>query len=149
MAETSARITCRSASLDEILPLRQAVIIAGTDRDSPYFDGDETESARHFAALDGGRVIGCASCYRTEHGGEHAWQLRGMAVDPEYRGRGIGKALLAFVESTLRSESDIRVLWCNARERAAEFYAKQGWRRESGVFEIRGVGPHYRMVKTL
>ena len=124
-------ITFRRAEVTEIVPLRQAVIIAGTERLAPHFEGDADASTRHFAALDGERVVGCASCYRTEYAGKPAWQLRGMATDPDYRGRGIGKRLLAFVEASLRAESDIDLLWCNAREAASAFYLKQGWRRVS------------------
>ena len=38
--------------LETILPLRQAVIIAGTNRDTPYFPGDELSDTLHVGALE-------------------------------------------------------------------------------------------------
>jgi len=40
--------------LETILPLRQAVIIAGTNRDTPYFPGDELSDTLHVGALENG-----------------------------------------------------------------------------------------------
>jgi ribosomal protein S18 acetylase RimI-like enzyme len=72
-----------------------------------------------------------------------------MAVSPEVRGRGVGQALLEFLESGLRAESPVRQLWCNARTPAVGFYERQGWRVVSEVFDIPTAGPHVRMVKRL
>ncbi len=139
----------RFASLDEILPLRQAVIIAGTTRDSPFFPGDRDATTRHAGVFDGDRCIACATFLIQPFEGRPAWQLRGMATAPERRGQGLGRALIAFAEATLPAESGLGVLWCNAREPAAGFYETLGWRRVSGVFDVPGVGPHFRMVRQL
>lgn len=139
-------IQVRLAQLDEILPLRQAVIIAGTGRDSPYFPGDDADTTRHAGVFDAGRCIGCATFIRAEHpNGGPAWQLRGMATATDRRGEGWGKALLAFALTALTDESGLGVFWCNARAAAAGFYKNQGWRTLSGPFVVEGVGPHYRM----
>jgi predicted GNAT family N-acyltransferase len=137
----------RFAAINEILPLRQAVIIAGTDRDSPYFDGDDRPETRHVGVFDGGKCIGCATFLRSAWRGEPAYRARGMATRPDLRGRGIGRAMLRFAERELRTEAD--VIWCNAREGAARFYEKLGWTIVSNLFEIDGVGPHYTMVRRL
>jgi len=139
----------REATLDEIIGLRQAVIIAGTDRDSPYFPGDRDETTRHFGAFDADRLVGCLTFMLNEWDGRPAWQLRGMATDPECQGKGIGRELLRHAEDTLRRDSDVSQLWCNARLAAVGFYVKQGWRVVSDEFTIKGVGPHHKMTKTL
>ena len=140
----------RIASVAEILPLREAVIIAGTDRDSPYFPGDEEESTRHIGAFEEGCCIGCVTFLRSEWQGQPAWQGRGMATATERQGQGVGATLLRFAEGALGREfPEIGVMWCNARETAAAFYEKNGWRRASNLFVIEGVGPHYRMTKNL
>jgi GNAT superfamily N-acetyltransferase len=72
-----------------------------------------------------------------------------MAVAPDLRGRGVGQALLNFLETSLRGESAVRQLWCNARTPAAGFYERQGWRAVSEVFEIPTAGPHVRMTKLM
>lgn len=142
-------VEVRRAALEEVLPLRQAVLIAGTNRVSPEFPGDRDPETVHYGAFEDDRLVGCASFLRSEWEGEPAWQLRGMATDPAYRRRGVGKALLAYVEADLRRTHEIRRLWCNARLGAAEFYARNGWRFASETFEIEGVGPHRRMAKNL
>ena len=139
----------RFASLEEILLLRQAVIIAGTGRDSPYFAGDHDVATRHVGAFEKDLCVGCATFLRSEWEGQPAWQLRGMATSLEWRGRGVGRALLSFAENELRYESGVHVLWCNAREQAAGFYQKMGWLIVSDRFDVRGAGPHYQMVKRL
>jgi GNAT superfamily N-acetyltransferase len=142
-------IEFRLASIEEILDLRAEVIIAGTDRDSPDFDGDRDDTTRHFGAFDGDRNIGCLSFMLNEWKGEPAWQLRGMATHPDFSRQGIGRRLLAFSDAYLTRESGIRLFWCNARKSAVGFYQKQGWVLESEEFAIPGVGPHFRMSKVL
>ena len=142
--------TPQFASLEAILALRETVIIAGTDRDSPYFPGDEAATTRHIGVFLQGRCIGCATLLQTDYDGEPAWQLRGMATEPAFQGQGIGRAILEFAEhQLLREEPSITLLWCNAREQAATFYERHGWRTVSERFDIPGVGPHYRMVKRI
>jgi GNAT superfamily N-acetyltransferase len=140
----------RFASLADILSLRKAVIIAGTDRNSPYFVGDEDERTRHIGAFEEECCVGCATYLYSEWKGHPAWHLRGMATTPERQRRGIGTALLQFAETALPREfPEITIIWCNAREAAAAFYERNGWRRESDLFVIEGVGPHYRMTRDL
>lgn len=142
-------IVFRIARLEEVVGLREAVLIRGTDRDTPYFEGDRDETTLHFGAFFGDRVLGCLSFMRNEWMEKPAWQLRGMAIDPEFRGAGVGARLLAKAEEALVGQSDIRQLWCNARSGAVGFYRKQGWTAVSEEFQIPGVGPHYKMTKTL
>ena len=139
-------IEIRFATLEEIIPLRNAVIIAGTGRDSPYFPGDEDPLTRHVGAFEEGRCVGCATFMRSEWEGGPAWKMRGMATDPARQRQGIGRALLEFAESALRRETDLGVIWCNARETAVPFYEKAGWRVVSERFLAPGIGWHYRMV---
>jgi predicted GNAT family N-acyltransferase len=139
----------RAAMLDEILPLRQAVIIQGTDRESPYFALDFDQSTRHFGVFQNGRCLGCATFVRSEYNDGPAWQLRGMATVPELQHRGIGRMLLKFAEDHLAQQSTIKTLWCNARLPAVPFYRKMGWKTVSDPFTLEGVGPHRKMVKTL
>ncbi len=139
----------RVATLEEILPLRQAVIIDGTDRESPYFAGDFDASTRHVGVFEQGRCLACATFVRSEFEDKPAWQLRGMATAPELQRRGIGRALLRFAEELLASQSALRAIWCNARLPAVPFYEKLGWTAITEVYVIEGVGPHRKMVRTL
>ena len=146
--DDASAVTCREARLDEIIGLREAVLIAGTDRDSPEFPGDHESTTQHFGAFHEGICIGCATFLQSEWEGAPAWQLRGMATHPEYRGRGVGRALLGYAVRDLSETSEIRRLWCNARVTAETFYTDRGWTKASEEFVIEGVGPHVRLVLT-
>lgn len=148
-AETgcSLPVQIRAATLEEILPLRDEVIIQGTGRSSPEFDGDHAPTTLHVGAFLHGRNVGCGTFLLNEWKGEPAWQLRGMATAPDLRGKGIGAALLTEAEAQLRSRSPVRLLWCDARRVAVEFYVKQGWVIESEEFLTPGIGMQRKMTK--
>ncbi len=138
----------RPVQVYEIYDLRMAVLIAGTNRTSPQFPGDLDPGVLHLAAFDGEQVIGCASFIPSEWMGQPAWQLRGMATDPRYLGKGVGSAVLKYAEAILCSRGR-PILWCNARTSAVGFYLKQGWRTVSEEFLIPDVGPHFKMLKEI
>jgi GNAT superfamily N-acetyltransferase len=96
-----------------------------------------------------GKCVGCATFHLNEWNGDVAWQLRGMATDPKFRGKGIGAKMLKVAEEKLRRTSPVRQLWCNARTPAIEFYKKQGWAVVSEEFEVPTAGPHFKMTKFL
>ncbi len=133
--------------MEEIIPLRQDVIIRGTDRSTPYFDGDHDETTKHYGAFSGDAIFCCLSMYHVDFEDQPAFQLRGMATHPDARGVGLGRELIRYVEETLSAETGITLFWCNARTSAVGFYKKQGWQTIADEFNIPGVGPHYKMKK--
>jgi GNAT superfamily N-acetyltransferase len=137
------------ARLADIVDLRHAVLRQGLPREAAIFDGDNADTTHHFAAMAEGKCLGCATFHLNQWQGDVAWQLRGMATDPKFRGQGIGAKLLQLAEDTLKRSSPVRQLWCNARTPAIEFYKKQGWKIVSEEFEIPTAGPHFRMTKLL
>lgn len=139
----------RVATLDEIIDLRIELLIRGTVRVSARFDGDDADDTRHFGAFSPTANLACASCMNADLEGQPAWQLRGMATHEEYRSQGLGTRLLTFMETQLSDPDRPALLWCNARVGAVGFYQQAGWETVSDVFEIAGVGPHRKMVKTL
>jgi len=97
---------------------------------------------------ESGKILGCATALASEWEEEPALQVRGMAVDPEYRGRGIGQALLIEIERLAR-ERGVKTLWANCRTAAVGFYSRSGWSKVSDEFEIPTAGPHFKMVRRL
>ena len=127
--------------VERILPLRHAVLRAGLPFDAARFDGDDEPDALHLAALHDGDVIGCATLISRPLDDAPARQLRGMATDPAWRGRGAGRALLEEVHR----HAGTATLWCNARLPAVPFYQRLGWRIISDRFDVPTAGPHHRM----
>jgi GNAT superfamily N-acetyltransferase len=146
-------VILRPCQVEEIIDLRHAVLRQGLPRSEAIFEGDHAPTSRHYAAVSdaGGAAVCCATLHPVPWEGEPAWQLRGMATMPQFRGRGIGRELMALIESDLLAGGpDVpRLLWCNARVPALGFYRGRGWHVISEQFDIPTAGPHFRMLKRL
>jgi len=100
-------------------------------------------------AFEDGELIGCGFvCPDGGVGGAGSWRVRGMATEPEARGRGAGRAILTALVDHARAQGATRV-WCNARTPAVSLYARAGFEVESQEFEIPGIGPHFVMALRL
>lgn len=140
-------IDYRRAIIDEIIQLRYDVLIVGTNRTSPEFDGDLEPTTYHFGAFSNFNTLCCLSLMRNDQDNTQAYQLRGMATDPQYQGHGIGGSLLRHAEETVWKETGIGFFWCNARLGIEDFYRNQGWDVISEPFMIEGVCMHVKMEK--
>lgn len=135
------------STVARIIGVRHAVLRAGLPESTAHFDGDDDPHTRHWAVTRAGVVIACATVVSKalpvpcSAPSPPLRQLRGMAVLPEYRGQGIGAALLAAIIADEQGP-----LWCNAREAAVAFYRQQGWSPIGERFDIAPIGPHLRMT---
>jgi predicted GNAT family N-acyltransferase len=104
------------------------------------WDGIDPE-CRHVIAVDAtGRAIGCGRLLADGHIGR-------MAVRPEWRGRGVGAALLQRLVALARDEGFERVV-LNAQTHATGFYARHGFAVSGPEFEEAGI-PHRAMERAL
>lgn len=104
------------------------------------WDADDAGSL-HFLAVDrGGQAIACARLLPDGHLGR-------MAVLPAWRGRGVGRALLAAVLDAAQSRGH-DTLRLSAQTHAAAFYARAGFTAMGDEYEEAGI-PHVAMQKTL
>jgi predicted GNAT family N-acyltransferase len=140
-------VTVRRVQLDAIVDLRHGVLREGLPRDAAIFDGDADPTSRHYGAFVDDRLVGCATLHLNSYEGGPAWQLRGMAVAPEFRRQNIGRAMLDYIDMETGSDLSVRLFWCNARVPATPFYQNLGWEIVSERFEIPTAGPHVRMVR--
>jgi GNAT superfamily N-acetyltransferase len=148
---TPVAVRVRPVPLAAILGLRHAVLRPGRPPETARFDGDDDADTVHLAAVvDGsGTVVGCATLMRRPFADHPAWQLRGMATQPDLTRRGIGTAVLHAAERFVHDRGGPPLLWCNARLAAVPFYASAGWQVVSPAFDIPGIGPHHVMVRRL
>ncbi len=144
----------RISLLDPLYPqecdLRVAVLLAPIGFDMPRFHAEfpgVEERFEHFVAVfdhpRGDRVVGCATLL-PHTPDETTGKLMQMAVDPQRQGEGIGRRLVAAVESRAFGELGLRSLYCHARVPVIGFYRSLGWEVESDEFSEAGV-PHVRM----
>jgi len=158
----------KRCTVDQILPLRHAVLRAGKPFETAKFLHDDEETTLHYGFIEEGRVKVCLTLMRSEitrkevllgsdegfgpgdlaDGGSEllsAWQLRGMATESASQGKGFGGVLMQFAVNDAQKVGFSRIFWCNAREVAVPFYERNGWEVISGEFDVPGIGPHYKM----
>ncbi|QSS97563.1 GNAT family N-acetyltransferase [Psychroflexus sp. ALD_RP9] len=141
----------RPTSAKECLPLRQEVLRNGKDFSFCKFKGDTLNSTYHLGAFKQEKIIGIVSLFEANisHFTNHSqYQLRGMAISPGFQGQGIGRNLLTNAEDLLIT-NQIKLVWCNARTSALDFYKKQHYQSLGEKFQIEGVGPHIKLYKFL
>lgn len=94
------------------------------------------------AVANDGHVIGTVGCAEGH--------IRGMAVRPDWQGRGIAEDLLGAAEQHARDEGSTRVTLDTTAplERAIRFYEGHGYRRTGNVGDFFGM-PLYELAKDL
>ena len=141
-------ISVQRVHLERTIDLRHKVLRAGLARETAYFESDDEPTTVHLVAIDGEAVVGCATVLLNTWEKQPACQLRGMAVDPDYRKLGVGRRLLEEVDR-VAAEAGVKILWANARKGAMGFYHRLGWKTVSEEFDIPLAGPHFKIVKTI
>ncbi len=83
-----------------------------------------------FAALIGEQVVGVSALFRHEDG---AYELARMAVDPAFRGRGLGRrlALAALAKARDKGANEVMLLSNSRLEAALSLYRSLGFETES------------------
>ena len=104
------------------------------------WDEHDAVSVHFLAVADDGTPIGCARLLPDGHVGR-------MAVLQAWRGRGVGRALLAAVLATAQARGH-RTLRLSAQTHAAGFYARAGFAALGPKYEEAGI-PHVAMQKPL
>ncbi|HEX8002560.1 MAG TPA: GNAT family N-acetyltransferase [Mycobacteriales bacterium] len=127
---------------EETLDLRQRVLRPHQTKDEVRAQGD---GAPQLAVYVEGRLVATANVRPEPMPGDPRagdWRLRGMASEPELRGRGFGAAALRAALDYARERGAARV-WCNARTPALGFYERHGFAVVGEEFELPDAGPHY------
>jgi GNAT superfamily N-acetyltransferase len=135
----------------ETIPVRHPVLRAGKSIDSCHFDGDNLETTAHFGLFDQNNLIGVISLFEVKNSlfdAQKQFQIRGMAVLKHYQKKGLGEKLMLHAEQHC-SDQKTNLIWFNARKEAIGFYEKMEYQVKGLPFEIKGVGAHVVMVKTM
>lgn len=130
--------------------IRHQVLRPNEPFESVIYAEDKSFDAQHFGAFLPKEFVGAASIYkeslppRTSDETADVWRLRGMAVLPAHQNKGIGKRLLLECTEFIKKQNG-RILWCNARTSAANFYLTANFEIIGGEFEIPKIGAHFLM----
>lgn len=103
-------------------------------------DGQDT-AARHFGVMVDGSIIG--TC-RVRLMGSAA-KIERVAIIKEFRGKGVGQALMKYILNELGKNGDIELYKLSSQSYAVPFYEKLGFRTRGPEFVEAGM-PHYNMV---
>lgn len=127
-----------------------SVRIQGMNRQSSIslreeFDEHDCPGTRYIVLLDGGYPI--ATCRFYELGGGKVMVGR-VVVLPEYRGRGLGLAVMREAEKWIR-ELGYTAVKIESRVEAVRFYARQGYTVTDGTVVKSGVFQCIAMEKQL
>ncbi|MCT4575854.1 MULTISPECIES: GNAT family N-acetyltransferase [Donghicola] len=114
-------------SAKDTLPLRHSVLWPDHPVDFSRVAGDE--SALHFGAHVGGKMVSVLSLFKNES----AMQLRKFATRSDCQGQGVGTLMMRHALSVAEASGADRV-WLSARESAMPFYAKFGFQPFGDVF---------------
>lgn len=139
------------------LDLRHRVLRPNQPPAACVYPLDEAPGTLHLGYRDeNGAIVGIASVFREpppESEAQNAWRIRGMAVDPQNQGRGIGAALLrgliAYAQAQQKANDPPGLLWCNGRTTVEPFYLAQGFTRVGDVFDLPPIGPHVLLERVL
>jgi predicted GNAT family N-acyltransferase len=121
--------------------VRQAVFIDEQGvPEALEWDEHDAVALHLLATASDGTPVGCARLLPDGHVGR-------MAVLPAWRGRGVGRALLAAATCAAQSRGHT-CLRLSAQTHAAAFYAHAGFAAQGDEYEEAGI-PHIAMQKNL
>jgi len=107
---------------------------------------DNTDSdCYHVIAIKNNIIYGVA---RLEFPDKELAQLRYMAVDDEFQGKGIGRKIVEHME-LYSKDNNAHEIFLNARENAVGFYEKLDYKITEKSYLLFDSIQHYKMVKTL
>lgn len=107
---------------------------------------DETDpTSIHAFIKEGEKAIACARLHLVDL---NTSQIRYMAVDPAYQGKGLGKKVVFYLEDISRINNRFTLV-LHARENAVKFYESCGYRVKENSYLLFGEIQHYLMEKDL
>jgi GNAT superfamily N-acetyltransferase len=101
------------------------------------------ENSIHVMVIKGEQVIGCG---RGHFNSKVQAQIRYMAVEEKYQGKGLGSRLLLVLEEKLYA-TGVEEIILKAREKAISLYEKQGYTISQDGEILFGEVKHYWMRK--
>jgi GNAT superfamily N-acetyltransferase len=137
-------VTVRQVPIEDTRALRQAVL--RPHQTVEELAAHEASDAYAVGAFEGDALV--AVGFVNEEGEPGDWRVRGMATEPEARGRGAGTAILTALIDHARANGAKRI-WCNARVPAISVYERAGFAVTSDEFEPPDIGPHVKMELSL
>jgi predicted GNAT family N-acyltransferase len=139
MANIQVRKISEQENLEKAFAIRRTVFV-GEQNCPPELEYENEEVSTHFLATIDDVPAGASRWRKTEAG----YKLERFAVLREFRGQGVGQALVTAVLADL--PQDAGYVYLNAQLGAIGLYTKFGFVAEGEQFEEAGI-QHFKMVK--
>lgn len=130
--------------------LRHPLLRKGQPYDSCQLENDNHLQSIHLGAYSSSQLVGILSAMPNccpDYNYQIAFQLRAMAVHPEFQRRKIASQLIQNIVRRLKEDSKVENIWLNARVNANALYLKNGFQAIGTPFEIKPIGVHQRFIK--
>ena len=142
----NVKVSKTTKELEAILALRYKILRQPWNQPADTAtDTLEEKSVNAFIEDAAGCVIACARLQENEN---KSGQVRYMAVDNDYQGKGLGKLVLSFLEQKAKDLNFVKIE-LQARENAVKFYEANGYVIKEKTFLLWGIIQHYLMEKNL
>lgn len=136
--EVRVRKVNDQASLDTVFAIRRKVFVEEQNC-PPELEWEFEDESNHFLATYDGIPAGACRWRKTDKG----YKLERFAVLQEYRGKGVGQALVQAVLDDLPKDGSM--IYLHAQVQAAGLYDKFGFEKTGPEFEEAGIR-HFKMV---
>lgn len=128
----------------EVLQLRNKILRQPLGLELSDNDLKDDDQSQFCVAIVNNQVIGCNMLTSV---GENMVQLKQMAIDNNFQGKGIGNDLMIFTENIARNCGYTTIV-LNARETAINFYKNLNYQTTGNPFMSVGI-LHVKMIKHL
>jgi GNAT superfamily N-acetyltransferase len=145
---TTSGVSIEEISASQTHALRRRVLRDGVSDAVVEWEGDDEPTTVHLGAVVDDRIVAISTWLVAPDPIVpllRSVQLRGMATDPRWIGRGLGRALLDAGLRRARRDGHDRVC-ANARVTALGFYEAAGLTVSGPVFETASTGLPHRHV---
>jgi len=135
----------------QVRPLRSLVLRPGLPIETTYYKEDNHIDTIHLASIINKEIISIGTFYPENNSilkSKNGYRLRGMATYPGFR-RNSAATKLMKESFTLLKLKKCDIIWCNARIIALDFYKSLGFKINGKEFNIKDIGPHFKMWKSL
>ncbi|MDB5022702.1 MAG: family N-acetyltransferase [Mucilaginibacter sp.] len=127
------------ADLERVFAIRREVFV-GEQNCPPELEWEHEDESNHFLATVDGIPAGASRWRKTDKG----YKLERFAVLKNFRGHGVGQALVQTVLDDLPADADY--VYLHAQVQAVTLYERFGFVKTGPEFEEAGIW-HYKMIR--
>ncbi|MBS1652457.1 MAG: GNAT family N-acetyltransferase [Bacteroidetes bacterium] len=131
--------------MNKIIELRYNVLRRPWNQPKESASDELEQTAINAYIEDKSKIIACG---RLQFNTPILAQIRYMAVDEHYRGKGLGQNIIKFLERKAKENGALKIE-LQARENALNFYVLNGYCIEQKTFLLWEKIQHYLMIKQI